>query len=61
MEDLLKDYPKIELKNKDLELFLNGVNLKLDKEDGIYNIYTDKYIGTGIVSNSKLKRDIIIK
>ena len=61
MENLLKDYPKMVLKNKDLELFLNGVNIKTDKKDGIYNIYTDKYIGTGIVSNSKLKRDIILK
>ena len=64
MEELLKDYPKIELEKNKFELFLNGVNLKTDQEDGIYRIYfksETKFIGTGIVSDGKLKRDIVLK
>ena len=49
MEELLKNNDKIELSNKKLELFLNGVNLKTDQEDGLYQIYNSNekiYIGT---------------
>lgn len=63
MEDVFKDYPRIDL-NKDKEkLFLNGAKLTLrDKEDGLYNVYVENiYYGLGTIKNKILKRDIIIK
>lgn len=53
---------KIVLNNRKLELFLNGVKLTFELEDGIYNIYNsnNEYIGIGIVENNLLKRDIIL-
>ena len=60
MEELFKSLPRIDLSSRKLELFLNGVNLSFDLEDGIYNIYNDKkYIGLGTVKNKLLKRDVI--
>ena len=45
----------------DIAHFLNGVKLHTDKEDGVYKVYNDKvFIGTGIISNKILKRDIVI-
>ena len=61
MENLLSNLPNINLNEKQLEKFLNGVQISVDKEDGIYNIYTNTYLGTGIVKNRKIKRDIILK
>lgn len=61
METIFKDLPYINLNDRKKELFLNGVLLTFEKEDGLYNIYNNKnYIGTGIVKNNLLKRDIII-
>ena len=54
-------YPKIDLNSKKLQLFLNGVQLTHELDDGIYTIYNDeKFIGIGTVKNKLLKRDIII-
>lgn len=51
----------IELNDKKLELFLNGVKLTGNYPDGIYKIYNDeKFIGTGIIQDNLLKRDIIL-
>lgn len=61
MERLLSNLPSINLSEKQIEKFINGVQISVDKEDGIYNIYTNKYLGTGIVKNRKVKRDIILK
>ena len=61
MEKLLSNLSIINLNEKQIEKFLNGVQITVDKEDGIYNIYTNKYLGTGIVKNKKVKRDIILK
>lgn len=62
MEDILINLPKIQLKKRKIELFLNGVMLDCEKENGIYNIYCEgQYIGTGIVKENLLKRDIIIQ
>lgn len=53
---------KINLNDKRLSLFLNGVKLSFDLEDGIYNIYNNnKFIGVGTVKKKLLKRDIILK
>lgn len=61
MERLLSNLPSINLSEKQIEKFINGVQISVDKEDGIYNIYTNKYLGTGIVKNRRVKRDIILK
>lgn len=62
MEEIFKDFPKLNLNSRKLELFLNGVMLTVKKLDGIYNIYDEnnKYIGTGIIKKELLKRDIIL-
>ena len=62
MEEVFKDFPKLNLNSRKLELFLNGVMLTFKNEDGIYNIYDENnnYIGTGTIKNTLLKRDIII-
>ena len=40
---------------------LNGIDIDVNDEDGIYNIYiNDMYYGLGKVKNKKLKRFIII-
>ena len=62
VEKIFKDRPNIELKEKQLQLFLNGVKLKYPLENGVYKIYNNKYdfIGTGVINDNRLKRDIII-
>ncbi len=61
LEELLKENDSIYLSNKKLKLFLNGVNLRISNNDGLYKIYDDnKFIGTGTLKNSLLKRDIIL-
>ena len=61
LENLLKDEPSIEFSKRKLELFLNGVQITLLNDDGLYKIYSEgKFIGTGIVKNKLLKRDIIL-
>ena len=61
VEQLFKEKENIELNNRKLELFLNGVKLTQNKPDGIYKIYNNNnFIGIGIVKDNLLKRDIII-
>lgn len=61
VEDICKKHEKIELDNRKLELFLNGVQLIWNVNEGVYKIYSDnKFIGLGSVTNHLLKRDIII-
>ena len=63
MEEVFKDFPKIDLSNSKKELFLNGVKLRgFEKfKEGTYNIYIENtYIGLGIIQNGTLKRDVII-
>ncbi len=61
IEELFKTKPKIELNNKKLELFLNGVQLTRFENEGIYKIYNNNnFIGIGQIKNNFLKRDIII-
>lgn len=60
MEEIFKEFPKLNLNSRKKELFLNGVMLTFEVDEGIYNIYSEgKYIGLGIVRNSLLKRDIV--
>lgn len=62
MEEIFKELPQIYLTERKKELFLNGVVLRdfENFEDGVYNIFQNKYIGIGIIKNGTLKRDIII-
>ena len=61
IEKFFEDKEKIELDDKKLELFLNGVKLGCTNKDDIYRIYNrNKFIGLGIVEKNKLKRDIVI-
>lgn len=61
IEKFFDNKTKIELSNKELELFLNGVKLNKDKNDEIYRIYNqNKFIGLGIIESNKLKRDVIL-
>lgn len=60
-EQLVINKDIINLNEKKINLFLNGVNLNVDTKDEIYRIYyNDKFIGTGTVKNNLLKRDIIL-
>ena len=61
IEELFEKNPKIEIKQKKLLLFLNGVKLNTEFEDGVYRIYSEnKFIGLGTVNKGLLKRDIIL-
>ena len=61
IEKLFKDLENIELNEKKLQLFLNGVKLRFDLEEGIYKIYSNQqFIGIGVLKNNLLKRDIIM-
>ena len=41
MEELLKEKEKIVLNEKNLEMFLNGVKIKIENKTGIYRIYNE--------------------
>ena len=61
LEEILKETPCINLGEKKLKLFLNGVQLTANNVDGLYKIYVaNKFIGTGTIRNGLLKRDIIL-
>ena len=61
IENYFKNAPSITLDEKRIKLFLNGVRLTFNLDDGIYKIYYNKsFVGTGIVNSKLLKRDIII-
>lgn len=61
IEKYFDRYSKINLNENKLKLFLNGVQLTYNLEDGIYKIYCgEKFIGIGTIKNNLLKRDIII-
>ena len=62
VEKLFEKSEKIDLQESKYRHFLNGVKLtQKNKKDGVYRIYYDrKFIGTGIVKNELLKRDIVL-
>ena len=61
IEKIFLDKLQINLNDRKLELFLNGVQLTYELEDGLYRIYNNnKFIGLGIIKNKLLKRDIVI-
>ena len=61
IEEIFEKNSSIELTKRKLELFLNGVNLTVQNQNGIYKIYSENnFIGIGIVKDKLLKRDIVI-
>lgn len=61
LEKYFEKFEEINLNEKQLQFFLNGVKLTNNKNDGIYRIKCEnKLIGTGTIENNKLKRDIIL-
>ena len=60
--DEVLEFPKIELDKKDLDKYLNGVFIEINSDyDGPCKVYLEsKFIGTGIIKNKKLKRDVVI-
>lgn len=61
IEQFFKDKQEIQLTDRKLELFLNGVQLTYPSEDGVYRIYHNKeFVGSGTVDDKLLKRDIIL-
>lgn len=62
IEEMFNKNDSICLSNKKLTLFLNGVQLTNYLKDGLYRIYNmdNKFIGTGVIKNNLLKRDIVI-
>lgn len=61
IENTFLDKPEIEVEEKRLPHFLNGVKITERVEDGLYRIYSKgEFIGLGIVKDELLKRDVII-
>lgn len=68
IEQLLENKQKLVLNVEKLEKFLNGVKLnvksisQLEISNGICLVYdeTKKFIGTGVIEEGKLKRDVIL-
>ena len=62
IEDIFQDKQDIILDSKKLEMFLNGVKLKVKLNNGIYRIYNTEsnFIGLGEVKTETLKRDVIL-
>ncbi len=62
IEKLFENAPKINLENRKLKLFLNGVRLTNMQEEGVYRVYSNNiFIGLGTIKNKLLKRDVIIE
>ena len=61
-EEIFKKFQSINLDEKKLEMFLNGVMLTQNLDEGVYKIYNknSEFIGTGTIKNKLLKRDIIL-
>ena len=61
IEEIFINNKKIELDRRKTELFLNGVKLNFNEDDGLYRIYNNNiFIGLGIIKSNSLKRDVII-
>ena len=62
IQELFKNKDSIKLNDRKLELFLNGVRITQELKDDIYKIYNknNDFIGTGIIENQLLKRDIVL-
>lgn len=61
--DFICGAEEIQLNQKRLELFLNGVKLSYHLKNGLYRVYNEenRFIGIGIIKNNFLKREIIVE
>ena len=61
IEDFFEGIQDVILDDRNLNLFLNGVKITENRQDGVYRIYNkNEFIGTGVIENKKLKRDIVL-
>ena len=62
IEKFFKEKEKLQLNEKGLNLFLNGVRLTRNIKEDLYRIYdiNNNFIGIGIVEKKLLKREIIL-
>lgn len=61
LEQVLSESDFITIPEKNVTKLYNGVKIDVDKPDGVYKLYVeDKFIGSGVCENGKLKRDIIL-
>lgn len=61
IEELFKNNESLQLNEKKLRMFLNGVKLNTTLENGVYRVYNNnRFIGIGIIEDKHLKRDVII-
>ena len=66
VEKIFEASPSIELDERKLKLFLNGVMLTQKYDNGVYKIYShesnniNQFIGTGTIKDNLLKRDIVL-
>ena len=66
VEKIFEASPSIELDERKLKLFLNGVMITQKYDDGVYKIYRhesnniNQFIGTGTIKDNLLKRDIVL-
>lgn len=60
IDNFFQNKPRIHLNDNEIKIFLNGSKLTKKFENGLYTIYcNNKFIGTGVIDNNNLKRDII--
>ena len=62
-EKFFASFPLIILEDRKFTLFLNGVLLKENREDGIYQVtdFSQKYYAIGTVEDKQLKRKIVLQ
>lgn len=61
VEQLFEKCQQVEVEEKRIQHFLNGVKITVKKPDGVYRVYSqENFVGIGIIANNLLKRDIIL-
>lgn len=62
IEKFFESKESIKLNKKQLDKFLNGVKIRIDKQENICRIYNEnnEFIGIGTIEKNFLKRDIIL-
>ena len=62
IEDFFKDKLEVILKEKELIRFLNGVKVTVNLPNSICKVYdgNNNFVGSGVIENGKIKRDIIV-
>ena len=63
VEKVFENVPEIKLQENTVTKYLNGVKVPLEnkQENGVCRVYAqNKFIGTGIIKDNTLKRDIVL-